>query len=123
MLTQKQKTIIWAFISLLLQLIVCLMLLLALRPSNRYGYYIALRWVCCLTFGFLAIRAFLQKKESWGCVLAIIAAIYNPIIRVHLTRDIWSVINVITIGIAVASIFGLRMKDKKTERDRENDGA
>jgi hypothetical protein len=95
------------------QLIASLMLVWALNPGNPYGYYILLRWVCFGIFAYLAFQAFNQQQQGWVWVLGITAAVYNPIIRVHLTREIWSVLNVITIGIAVASIFALKVKDKK----------
>jgi len=95
------------------QLIASLMLLWALNPDNPYGYYILLRWVCCGVFAYLALKAFGQEQQGWVWVLGITAAVYNPIIRVHLTREIWSVVNVITIGIAVASVFAIKFKDEK----------
>lgn len=81
------------------------MLLWALNPSNPYGYYILLRWICCAAFAYLALHASTLKLEGWVWVLGVTAAIYNPIIPVHLTREMWSMINVVTIGIAGASIF------------------
>jgi hypothetical protein len=95
------------------QLISILMLLWALNPDNPYGYYILLRWVTCGVFAYLAFQAFNQERQGWVWILGITAAVYNPIIRVHLTREIWSVLNVITIGIAVASIFVIKVKDTK----------
>ena len=95
------------------QLITSLMLLWALNPANPYGYYILLRWVCCAVFAYLALQALAQEKQRWVWVLGITAAVCNPIMRVHMTRGIWSVINVITIGIAVASILALKAHDKK----------
>jgi hypothetical protein len=87
------------------------MLLWALNPSNPYGYYILLRWVCCAVFGYLALQASAYKKQDWVWVLGVTAAVYNPIIPVHLTREIWSVVNIVTIGIAVVSIFAVSPKD------------
>jgi hypothetical protein len=95
------------------QLVASFMLLWALNPENPYGYYILLRWVCCGVFAYLAFQAFKQEQQGWVWVLGITAAIYNPIIRVHLTREIWAVLNVITIGMAVASIFALKLKEDK----------
>jgi len=89
------------------QAIATVMLLWALNPQNPYGYYILLRWVCCAVFTYLAIKAREQNKEGWIWVLGIIAVIYNPVIRVHLTREIWSVINVATVVIAVTSVLVL----------------
>jgi len=97
------------------QLTISLMLLWALNPGNPYGYYILLRLVCCTAFVYLALQAFNQEKQGWVWVLAITAVIYNPIIRIHLTREIWLVINVITIGIAVASVFALKTSQDKSE--------
>jgi len=90
------------------QAIVCLILLWALNPENPYGYYILLRWICCAAFSYLALKALAYKKENWAWILGVTAAIYNPIIPLHLTRAIWSVINVVTIGIAGASAFFLK---------------
>ena len=92
------------------QVIISLMLLWALNPENPYGYYILLRWVCCAVFAYLAFQAFAKEKKGWVWVLGVTAAIYNPVIRIHLTREIWSIVNVVTIIIATASIFALKPK-------------
>jgi hypothetical protein len=86
------------------------MLLWALNPDNPYGYYILLRWVCCGVFAYLAFKAVGQERQGWVWVLGISAALYNPLVPVHLTREIWSVVNVVTIAIAVASALGLKFK-------------
>ncbi len=89
------------------------MLIWALNPDNPYGYYILLRWVCCGIFAYLAFQALEIEKQGWVWVLGITALVYNPIIRVHLNRELWSIINVVTIGIALVSIFALKVKNKK----------
>jgi len=86
------------------------MLIWALNPDNSYGYYILLRWVCCGIFAYLAFQALEIEKQGWVWVLGITALVYNPIFRVHLNRELWSIINVVTIGIAVVSIFALNVK-------------
>ena len=90
------------------QAIVIPMLLWALNPMNPYGYYILLRWVCCAVFVYLAIQAWNIEKQGWVWILGVTAAIYNPILRIHSTREMWSVVNLVTIGLAVASIFVLK---------------
>ena len=87
------------------QAIAGVMLLWALNPENPYGYYIVLRWVCCAAFTYLALKALAQGKEGWVWVLGVMAVIYNPIIRIHLTREIWSLINITSIIVATASVF------------------
>ena len=90
------------------QAIVIPMLLWALNPANPYGYYILLRWVCCAVFVYLAIQVWNLEKNGWVWILGVAAAIYNPILRVHSTWEMWSVVNLVTIGLVVASIFVLK---------------
>lgn len=84
------------------------MLLWALNPDNPYGYYILLRWACCAIFAYLTLQAVTHEQKGWGWILGIIAVVYNPILRVHLTREIWSSVNVATIVVAVTSVFTLK---------------
>ena len=90
------------------QAIIILMLLWALNPLNPYGYYILLRWICCAVFVYLAIQSWKIEKQGWVWILGVTAAIYNPILRIHSTREMWSIVNLVTIGLAVASIFVLK---------------
>ena len=88
-------------------------LLLFAFNDNPYGYYTLLRIVCCGIFAYLAVQTFALKMQGWSWVLGIIAVVYNPIIPIHLTREIWSVVNIVTIGIAVASIFVIPWRKNK----------
>jgi hypothetical protein len=83
-------------------------LILALNPDNPYGYYLLLRVVCCACFAFLTFRYFQAKQTGWVWLFAVLAVIYNPFIRVHLNRELWSVINVVTVAIAAVSIFTIK---------------
>ena len=87
------------------QIIVILMLLWALYPHNPYGYYTLLRLVCCGVFSYLVFAAVVEKMAVWPWLFGITALIYNPFVPVHFTRDIWSIINLITVGLAIASIW------------------
>ena len=89
------------------------MLFWALNPDNPYGYYILLRWVLCGVFAYLTFHSLEREKEGLVWVLGITALIYNPIIPVHLNRELWSIINIVTVVIAILSIFAFREKSKK----------
>ena len=90
------------------QVVVIVLLLVAFNPGNPYGYYIGLRWACCGCFSYLAYRAWEKHLIGWTWTLAIVAIAYNPFFRIHLGREIWSAVNVVTIGIAVGSIFAFK---------------
>ena len=94
------------------QAIGIVMLLWALVPTNPYGYYILLRIVICGVCAWLAYRAWTVERIGWGWALAITAVIYNPVFRVHATRELWSVVNVATIVLLAATIWALREPEK-----------
>jgi hypothetical protein len=83
------------------------MLVWALVPFNPYPYYILLRWVCCPTLAYLAWLASTRGQTNWALGFGIGALIYNPIIRVALSKGIWTAINVVTIAALV--MFTLRV--------------
>lgn len=82
-------------------LIVVVLSLLALAPMP-YGYYTFLK---ITVSGCAVMTAYLKYKNSdkgllfWLCVAS--AILFNPIIPIHLTRQIWMFFN-----IAMASLFG-----------------
>ena len=90
------------------QAVASVLLLIALLPSNPYGYYVFLRWVCCAVFAYLAVQAYQQKRQGWVWVLGVTAALYNPIVPAHLGREVWTLVNLATIVVAIASVFQLR---------------
>jgi hypothetical protein len=95
---------------IILRVISILMLLWALYPDNPYGYYILLRFAVFASCGFMAFKSYRLKKENWALILAGVAVVYNPFIRVHFTRDIWSGINILTAILLTYSIREFRPK-------------
>lgn len=95
------------------------MLLWALVPSNPYGYYVLLRFAICGICAFLVVKASELRRTGTAWTLGITAVIYNPIIRVHLNREIWSVVNVATIVLMIATIFMLHPSPPTTKGNTE----
>ena len=92
----------------LIEIVAVLMLLLALVPSNPYSYYMLLRVVICGVCVYVAIKAHALGKTRWVWIFGGAALLYNPIIRAHLTRPVWSLINLATVMILVYSVIALR---------------
>jgi uncharacterized membrane protein YwzB len=90
------------------QVVCIVMLLWALNPSNPYGYYILLRIVVCAACAYLAFQAAGVGKAPWVWILGVTAVIYNPIASVHLTRGLWSIINVVTVIMLSVTFWSLR---------------
>ena len=99
---------------LVARLIASGMLILALS-RHPYSYYTLLRWIVCGTAAYGAFKSVELEKTIWVWVLGIIALFFNPIIPVHLSRETWAPINVITALIFIVSIFTIRGNDDKTQ--------
>lgn len=85
-----------------------IMLFLALGRLP-YGYYTLLRFVVCGTTAYGAYLASTeQKKPAWVWTFGIIAVLFNPFIPIHLTRDIWAVIDVAVALLLIVSLLFLR---------------
>ncbi len=71
--------------------------LLAIAPLPLpYGYYVFLRLVVC---GATALLTYYDYRErgrvsGWTIAMAGIALLFNPVISVGLTREIWTPINI-----------------------------
>ena len=54
-----------------------------------YGYYTFVRLVACGAFVWVALDSFQANRTAMGAICASLALLFNPIIPVHLTREIW----------------------------------
>ena len=86
-----------------------IMLLLALADWP-YGYYILLRFVVCGSAAFVAYLGYLINKQWIIWTFGIIAVLFNPLILIHLNRELWAFIDVIVAVIFVVSIFIFKSK-------------
>lgn len=79
-------------------------LLLAAIMPLPYGYYIALRLVVCIAAAWLAVLDYQRTATvtPWVIGLGVVAILFNPVVPVHLTREIWFFLN-----IATAALLGV----------------
>jgi len=77
-------------------------LLLALAPWP-YGYYQLLR-VGIFAAGIFGAVTLWRKEQGMAVALLICGLVFNPLIPMHLSRQIWSVLNVVAaVAFAVAA--------------------
>ena len=74
--------------------IAAIMLLGALAPWP-YGYYQLLRFVVCGVAIYIAYVAYNWKKIWAMWLFGFIALLFNPLIPIYLSREIWQVVDVI----------------------------
>src|SRR5690242_13764304 len=68
-----------------------------------YGYYMLLR-VVVFAAGLLIVALIYERMKQitiWLGVFAIIVIVFNPIFPLHLTRGVWSILNLAGAGIFV----------------------
>jgi hypothetical protein len=81
------------------------LLVSAAVEKHPYSYYTLLRWICCPVFAYSATWAHEKHRVLWVWIFGVLAALYNPILRVHLDRSTWISVNWFTVGaITVAAV-------------------
>jgi predicted permease len=75
-----------------------------------------MRFIVCGVAIYCALQASSQRKEEWMWVLGGIAVLFNPLIPFHLSRGLWSIVDIIVGITLIISIFFVRGgKAKNTE--------
>ena len=80
-------------------LIACVVMLAIAMLPLPYAYSMLLRVVIFGASAYLAVAAFSADKTGLAWILAINALVYNPVFPVHMTKDGWTIINLLTIGL------------------------
>jgi len=81
-----------------------------------YGYYQLLRFVVCGVSVYVAFMSYQWQKLWAAWLFGFIAFLFNPIIPIHLPREVWQMIDIICAFLFVAVAFVLR---KPIEREKK----
>ena len=82
-----------------------------------YGYYTLLRWVTFAAAVFVAYCAYAYAKP-WGIwAFIFIAALFNPILPVHLSRQAWQIIDLAAATTFIAAAFNISEPTQSTPVD------
>lgn len=76
--------------------------------SLPYGYYVLLRWVVCPVAAYTALQAAKLPAKGWSWVFGVLALVFNPILPVHLTREVWPVVDLAACVLLFASLKTVR---------------
>jgi uncharacterized membrane protein YccC len=86
----------------LIPAIIAALMLLGAVGDWPYGYYQLLRWVTCGAAVFVAFMAYNWQKLWATWLFGIIAVLFNPLVPIHLTKELWQPIDVICALLFVA---------------------
>lgn len=85
---------------------IVILALVAFGKGNPYSFYIFLRWAACPLFGWIAWKAFSKPGGTALVVLSSsLAILYNPFLRVGMSRDNWEIVNIVMIAVAIWSVL------------------
>ncbi len=87
------------------------LLIVAIGPLP-YGYYTLLRIAVCVAAAWLAVLDY-QRDENvgpWVIALGLGAILFNPIIPIHLDRDIWFILDIGMAGVLAAHLMVTKSK-------------
>ena len=101
----KSRGAYWA-----LHLVPAALLVAALDPWP-YGYYTALRIVVCIAAAWLAVLVYRRDNGvgPWSIAFGLAALLFNPVIPVELSRDIW------TVFVGMAALFLVHLVATRAE--------
>ena len=95
-------------------IIAAVILLFALAPWP-YGYYQLLRLVVCGVALYMAFVAFNLQKILAVWVFGFVAILFNPLIPIQLSREIWKPIDVICALLFILISFTMIKVGKRKE--------
>jgi len=91
-----------------------ILLFLAMIEGWPYGFFTLLRLVVFGTAVYLSWLAYKSEKQGWIWIFGFIALAFNPLIPLHLGRDLWMVVDLLVAVFLIASIFTFKLpKDLK----------
>lgn len=92
-------------------LILAAMMLLCLAPMP-YGYYIFVRFVAMVAFGWMAFKYWQEKQEAWSVTFGALAVLFQPLIKIALGRTMW---NIVDAAVAILLVL-LFIKEKRSNK-------
>ena len=85
-------------------------LLLGIFGDFSYGFYMFIRLIASITAAIFAYLFYQKKNIPWTWVFIVSAIIFQPFIKVHLTKGIWQFLNGILIVLLIVGVNKLYKK-------------
>ena len=95
------------------------LMLLGALADWPYGYYQLLRFIVCSAGVFVAYIAFTWKKIWAVWLFGFIALLFNPLISIHLSRELWQPIDIICAILFTVAMFILKEPMQTTKTAKE----
>ena len=94
----------------LIAIIAAAFLFSALIDGLPYGFFFLLRLIVCSCSVLISWQAYRFKKVKWVGIYIFIALLFNPLIPIHLSREVWGGIDFAVGVFFVFTVFLLKLK-------------
>jgi hypothetical protein len=95
---------------LTLNAIACVALFSAWRSGHPYPFDTKLTWICFAAFSYTALW---RIKDGAAITCLPLACLFNPFYPIHLTRNVWSIIDVVSLLLLVVITFSFLANPKR----------
>jgi hypothetical protein len=89
----------------------CIILIIGMLFAPPYWYYQLLRWIIAFSAGYTASIFHSEKKLNWMYTMVVITICYNPIQPFYFGKELWTIINILTIVLFASSCYFLKTKN------------
>lgn len=90
-------------------IISAIFLFLAMIEGWPYGFFTLLRLVVFGTSAYISWLAYKTEQQVWTWVFSFIALVFNPLIPLHLGRDLWMIIDLLVAVFLIIFIFAFKL--------------
>lgn len=59
-----------------------------------YGYYMLLRLIATGVFAWAAFVSYERKNQWLPWIFGLLAVLFNPIVKIHLPKELWVVVDI-----------------------------
>lgn len=92
----------------LLPCIIAALMLFGALGDWPYGYYQLMRFVVCGISVYVSFIAYVWEKLWATWLFGVIAVLFNPLIPIHLSKEVWQPIDVLCAVIFIVIAFVLK---------------
>lgn len=87
-----------------LKIILAVLLLLCLLDMP-YGFYILIRYVATVVFGYMAYSYYQENKNELAIAAGALAVLFQPLVKFALGRFVWNVVDVVAAIALIVLVF------------------
>jgi hypothetical protein len=95
---------------LILNAIACVTLFSAWKSGVPYPFYTNFTWICFAAFSYTALW---RMKDGGPIICLPLACLFNPFYPIPFTRNVWSIIDVVSLVLLVVITFSFLANPKR----------